>query len=391
MAMEDALVLANYLDHHEPRRRRRAAALLGRAGAPRRRHRAPGHRPGPHCPTPTTRAAPRPGTRELARRGRRRHHRRHLQVDPDRAVPVSAAHDDRRRRRLTCHVLDVTRGRPAAGVGVASRALDGPTSPRSLVTAATNADGRTDAPLLAGDDLAPGRYELAFAVGDYFAATAGRRRADRFLDVVPVRFGVAPGTAPRARRPARDPVVVHDLPGQLTGVADAAHHRRGRTRSTTRRSSADVRPRVRGHARPGRRGVGRPAVRRPRRARLAAFVAAADGLDDDGVLALLRAHPQLGRGAPMTAASQRRAARRPASTDARRPRPRRRSAPATPRYLDRFGFPFIIAVRGLGPADDRRRARPSGSSHDAERGAGRGAGAGAAHRRAAHRRRWSQP
>ena len=93
-------------------------------------------------------------------------------------------------RGLTCHVLDVTRGAPASGVVVTLSRLDG-ASREVLVTTATNADGRTDAPLLSGDDLVPGRYELAFAVGDHFAGTANVG-APRFLDVVPIHFGVAP-------------------------------------------------------------------------------------------------------------------------------------------------------------------------------------------------------
>ncbi|PJI53940.1 hydroxyisourate hydrolase, partial [Methylobacterium radiotolerans] len=58
-----------------------------------------------------------------------------------------------------------------------------------LASATTNGDGRTDAPLLAGEALTPGTYELVFAVGPYFAGTA---RAERpFLDRVPVRFWVS--------------------------------------------------------------------------------------------------------------------------------------------------------------------------------------------------------
>jgi 5-hydroxyisourate hydrolase len=52
-----------------------------------------------------------------------------------------------------------------------------------LATAVTNADGRTDAPLL--EVLEAGSYELRFAVGDYFGG------GPRFLDVVPVRFEVS--------------------------------------------------------------------------------------------------------------------------------------------------------------------------------------------------------
>ena len=68
--------------------------------------------------------------------------------------------------RLTTHVLDTARGVPAAGVLIELRR-----DTRLLATARTNADGRTDEPLLVGDSLLRGRYELVFHVGDYFAAT----------------------------------------------------------------------------------------------------------------------------------------------------------------------------------------------------------------------------
>ena len=85
---------------------------------------------------------------------------------------------------LTTHVLDVARGRPAAGVAIELE-RDG----ELIARAVTNADGRTDAPLL--ERLEAGVYELRFAVGDYF----GRAGEPPFLDVVPVRFGVSdPGS-----------------------------------------------------------------------------------------------------------------------------------------------------------------------------------------------------
>jgi 5-hydroxyisourate hydrolase len=76
-------------------------------------------------------------------------------------------------------VLDTAAGRPAAGVAITLR-RDG----AEVARAVTNADGRTDAPLLEGDALRPGVYELTFAVGAYFGDGAG------FLDKVPVRFTV---------------------------------------------------------------------------------------------------------------------------------------------------------------------------------------------------------
>ena len=82
---------------------------------------------------------------------------------------------------LTTHVLDTANGRPAAGVKIELvRVADG----QVLRTVTTNADGRTDEPLLATGELQTGEYELIFAVGDYF----GERT---FLDRVPVRFLIA--------------------------------------------------------------------------------------------------------------------------------------------------------------------------------------------------------
>jgi 5-hydroxyisourate hydrolase len=81
---------------------------------------------------------------------------------------------------LTTHVLDIAAGRPAAGVAITLARGD-----EVLAKAVTNADGRTDAPLL--ERLEAGVYELRFAVGDYFGAGG----EPPFLDVVPVRFGVS--------------------------------------------------------------------------------------------------------------------------------------------------------------------------------------------------------
>lgn len=86
---------------------------------------------------------------------------------------------------LSTHVLDTASGRPAAGMKIELWSRD-----RSalLKTVTTNSDGRTEEPLLAGDALAAGTYELVFHVGDYF----GNRS---FLDQVPVRFTIADAQA----------------------------------------------------------------------------------------------------------------------------------------------------------------------------------------------------
>jgi 5-hydroxyisourate hydrolase len=68
--------------------------------------------------------------------------------------------------------------------------LDG--EERTLVTTVkTNGDGRTDAPLLSADEMKAGHYEIVFFVGDYFAARSATLPKLRFLDKVPVRFGIA--------------------------------------------------------------------------------------------------------------------------------------------------------------------------------------------------------
>lgn len=93
---------------------------------------------------------------------------------------------------LTTHVLDTANGRPAVGMAIELYRIDAESDGRErLNLVRTNADGRTDGPLLAGESLTAGVYELVFDVGDYFA-TAGNATAEiPFLDRVPVRFGIA--------------------------------------------------------------------------------------------------------------------------------------------------------------------------------------------------------
>jgi len=94
-------------------------------------------------------------------------------------------------RTLTTHVLDTARGCPAGGVRVDLSAVEPDGRLRLIRTVTTNAGGRTDAPLLAEGEMAAGRYEISFHVGEYFRS-AGVLLADPpYLDVVPVRFAVA--------------------------------------------------------------------------------------------------------------------------------------------------------------------------------------------------------
>ena len=91
--------------------------------------------------------------------------------------------------RLTTHVLDTARGKPAAGLAIELYRLGGGAEER-LTEATTNTDGRVDRPLLEGADLAPGIYELRFHAGDYLRGAAGLK-SPLFLDVIPIRFGIA--------------------------------------------------------------------------------------------------------------------------------------------------------------------------------------------------------
>ena len=95
--------------------------------------------------------------------------------------------------RLSTHVLDTSRGGPAQGVRIElSIWRDG--RPQPVKTLASNADGRTDEPLLSGDSLEPGVYELTFHAGDYFRQTGIELSDPPFLDQIVIRFGIADAT-----------------------------------------------------------------------------------------------------------------------------------------------------------------------------------------------------
>jgi 2-oxo-4-hydroxy-4-carboxy-5-ureidoimidazoline decarboxylase len=94
-------------------------------------------------------------------------------------------------------------------------------------------------------------------------------------------------------------------------------------------------------------GNGRPFA--DREAMLAAFAAAAGALDEAGLLALLRAHPPLAVGGPMAKASM--SEQRAAGLVDLEVEDRARIRALNADYQARFGFPFIIAVKGLNLAD----------------------------------------
>ena len=93
--------------------------------------------------------------------------------------------------RLSTHVLDTHSGRPAAGVAVELVELSEHGISRVVTRAITNADGRTDAPLIGGRPVPIGRYELTFKVGAYFAGRGVAMSDPPFLDQIPLRFSVS--------------------------------------------------------------------------------------------------------------------------------------------------------------------------------------------------------
>lgn len=92
--------------------------------------------------------------------------------------------------KLTTHVLDTAHGRPGAGIRVELFRIDGDARTR-LADTQTNDDGRCNAPLLEGDALIAGRYELVFQTGAYFAASGVALPDPPFVDDVVLRFGIA--------------------------------------------------------------------------------------------------------------------------------------------------------------------------------------------------------
>lgn len=95
---------------------------------------------------------------------------------------------------LTTHVLDTARGVPVEGIRIALYRLSGGER-RKLAETVTNADGRTDAPILPKADFAVGSYELVFHAGDYLKSSGQAGPEPLFLDDVPIRFGMSDADA----------------------------------------------------------------------------------------------------------------------------------------------------------------------------------------------------
>jgi 5-hydroxyisourate hydrolase len=92
---------------------------------------------------------------------------------------------------LTTHVLDVARGGPAEGVRLELYEFAAEGGSRLVADVLTNADGRTDAPLIGAKDARIGRFELVFHAGDYFRRQGVKTADPPFLDLIPLRFAVA--------------------------------------------------------------------------------------------------------------------------------------------------------------------------------------------------------
>jgi 2-oxo-4-hydroxy-4-carboxy-5-ureidoimidazoline decarboxylase len=93
--------------------------------------------------------------------------------------------------RLSTHVLDTRSGRPAEGVDIEFLEVFASGKPRLISRTTTNADGRTDRPLIADAPVPLAHYELRFSVGDYFARQGTPAADPPFLGIVPVRFAIA--------------------------------------------------------------------------------------------------------------------------------------------------------------------------------------------------------
>ena len=95
---------------------------------------------------------------------------------------------------LSTHVLDTAHGKPGQGIPVTLFRIKGDLGDGDRVQVCatrTNIDGRTDAPLLSGDDFEPGTYELVFTVAEYFSSHPDDSETAAFLDEITLRFNIS--------------------------------------------------------------------------------------------------------------------------------------------------------------------------------------------------------
>lgn len=91
---------------------------------------------------------------------------------------------------LTTHVLDTALGAPAEGMKIDLYRI-APEGWTHVTTKITNADGRTDGPLMDVNEFEVGQYELLFYAGDYLSRIGVPIESPRFLNEIPIRFGIS--------------------------------------------------------------------------------------------------------------------------------------------------------------------------------------------------------
>jgi hydroxyisourate hydrolase len=104
---------------------------------------------------------------------------------------VVAASAEKIMAGLSTHVLDIVNGGPAQGVEIELFSIGENGARLPLLRTLTNADGRTDAPLISAAAARVGTFELVFHIGDYFRRSGARTTEPAFLDSIPIRFSVA--------------------------------------------------------------------------------------------------------------------------------------------------------------------------------------------------------
>ncbi|MGJ8545683.1 MAG: hydroxyisourate hydrolase [Sulfitobacter sp.] len=95
---------------------------------------------------------------------------------------------------LTTHVLDTARGCPAGGLNITLYRIEGEAR-TELARMTTNEDGRTDSPILPKGQFTTGTYELLFEAGAYLETSGAAPENPRFLDLIPIRFGISDAQA----------------------------------------------------------------------------------------------------------------------------------------------------------------------------------------------------
>ena len=111
-------------------------------------------------------------------------------ADPVATPPTSAAVSG---GRLTFHGIDTHHGSTIGVLRVDLSRLEGEVY-RLIKTFETVKCGRSDGPVIQGDDLKVGRYELLLHLDDYFAKLGVKLPTPNFLSKVPLRFAVSDAT-----------------------------------------------------------------------------------------------------------------------------------------------------------------------------------------------------